>query len=186
MKKIKNVKKISLFLVGKQNKIIEEVELPTLSKDEVELPIDFNYNGDWEMKHFCCNCNDEVQVSMKRIKEFPLSKYQNWALFSSADDTGFSLENLEDISKIFKEVVLMEDKNRFFVASNKSIENNFPMSISISFHKCNACKAYYLSHFYNSSGFVEERNGKIYLPQLTFMEIVCIEIDENEDVFFRS
>ena len=60
------------------------------------------------------------------------------------------------------------------------------MSISISFHKCNTCQVHYLSHFYNSNGFAEERNGKINLPQLTFIEIVSIEINENEDAFFKK
>lgn len=180
MEKLKNIESICLSHVGRQNRVIDTINLPINISGDINLPTYYCYNGDWKMEHECNKCNALVTVEMYFKKEFPFQTYTNFSIFTNIRVPYFSLQLLKDMSKILKGVSLVQEKDDLFISDNLNIKNNFPISINISFHKCNTCGEYYLSHFYNNSAFIDERNGKTDLPQLSIVEIMNVKLEERE------
>jgi hypothetical protein len=164
--------KVSLELFGESlDATIVEKQANGIS--EHNIPFKFKYNGNWEVKYNCENCNGQCNFGLN----FDSSKspYSNLTYEQSEYlcTKYYDKSLLEVISELFEKTSLITHELNSYVVFDNIFELDFPVTSSIQpiFYSCKKCNSEYI-------GLI--RNGYPYTPDKGYPEgiIGTIFIDE--------
>lgn len=179
IKKIRNIDSVDYKLDNsfyiKTNNVYNE---SGIFKDNI-VPLEFNYNSKWEIKHKCLCCNKHITVSQDPL--------HNYIGITGLLTRLYRVEFLNMISSLFMNLKVLKLKTsgyEYLTYLNFNNENCSPFDVplvELLYYKCNSCNAEYLSVFRNSYPLFPD---KIYnegiVGKVIVDEIIQIEVETDK------
>lgn len=171
--KVNSIDEIDYSLYGEHIiKNISEVTLGNFNKNNI--PLKFQYNSNWSVKHTCSCCkkvisfgegNSSVHVKYFKTK-YLCSKY-------------YTEDFLKFFPDLFKDSSLKYFEDEIYVICNGVFQENYPVtsSLLVMYYECLECNSTYLCRINQVYPIEPERNNPYGSPGIIVIdEIIQIEV----------